>query len=154
MICVLIKWGWGGLSDNYFVLSALDPDQQGIGGSTSTDGFHYGQDAVIGIQRSTATGTTADVSPNSNNLTLNSITMSDTAVEPGTTVSITFNVTNNSADHYDGDIWLCVREDGEDYLMECESVIIPGGATQNVVISFTPTQAGSYTFVFCYIIKQ
>lgn len=146
-----INWGWGGLSDNYFVLSALDPDQQGIGGSTSTDGFHYGQDAVVGIQKSTASGTIADISPNANDLTLNSITLSDPAVEPHTSVNVTFNITNNSTDPYDGDIWLCLREGEDDYLIECESVVIPAGATQNVTISFTPTETGTYNFVFCYI---
>ena len=146
-----INWGWGGLSDNYFVLSALDPDQQGIGGSTSTDGFHYGQDAVIGIQKSTASGTTAPVSPNVIDLTLNSVTLSSSAVEPSTTVAVTFNVTNNSTDPYDGDIWLCLREDDTNYLLDCETTIIPAGATQDIVISYTPRQTGSYTFVFCYI---
>ncbi len=43
-----INWGWGGMSDGYFLLSALDPYQQGIGGSTS--GFNYDQDACIGVQ--------------------------------------------------------------------------------------------------------
>lgn len=146
-----INWGWGGMSDNYFVLSALDPDQQGIGGSTSTDGFHYGQDAVIGIQKSTASGTIANIDPNENNLILNSITLSETAVEPNTTVNITFNITNDGDDPYDGDIWLCLREDDDDYLMDLESVVIPGNTTQDVVIPYTPTQTGSYTFLMCYI---
>ena len=146
-----INWGWGGLSDNYFVLSALDPDQQGIGGSTSTDGFHYGQDAVIGIQKSTASGTIATVEPNANDLTLNSITLSDSTVEPQTTVTVTFNITNNSTDPYDGDIWLCLREGDEDYLIEGETVVIPGGATQDVVISYTPSSTGTYEFSFCFV---
>ena len=38
------NWGWAGMSDGYFALSALDPIQQGIGGSTS--GFNYMQDIV------------------------------------------------------------------------------------------------------------
>ena len=146
-----INWGWGGLSDNYFVLSALDPDQQGIGGSTSTDGFHYGQDAVVGIQKSTASGTPADIEPNANDLTLNSITLSENAVEPGTTVNVTFNITNNSSDPYDGDIWLCLRQEDDDYLIECESVVIPGETTQDVVVSYTPRQTGSYIFTYCFI---
>jgi hypothetical protein len=45
-----INWGWGGSSDGYFPLSVLNPDEQGIGGSSSLDGFSFGQDAVIGIQ--------------------------------------------------------------------------------------------------------
>ncbi len=36
-----INWGWGGMSDGYFRLTALDPDSQGIGGSTA--GYDYGQ---------------------------------------------------------------------------------------------------------------
>ena len=46
-----INWGWAGSSDGYFLLSALNPYEQGIGGSSSLDGFSFGQDAVIGIRR-------------------------------------------------------------------------------------------------------
>lgn len=42
-----INWGWSGLSNGYFLLSALDPADQGIGGSSS--GYNYKQDAVIKI---------------------------------------------------------------------------------------------------------
>ena len=46
-----INWGWGGSSDGYFQLSVLQPWEQGIGGSSTLDGFSFGQDAVIGIQK-------------------------------------------------------------------------------------------------------
>ena len=146
-----INWGWGGLSDNYFVLSALDPDQQGIGGSSSTDGFCYGQDAVVGIQKSTSSGTTADVDPNDNNLVLNSVTLSEPAVEPYTEVTITFNVTNAGNDPYDGDIWLSLREEGIDYLLDAEPVNIPAGATQDVAISYMPSYTGTFEFSFSFV---
>ena len=45
-----INWGWGGKSDGYFRLSLLNPYEQGIGGSSTLDGFSFSQDAVIGIQ--------------------------------------------------------------------------------------------------------
>lgn len=45
-----INWGWSGLCDGYYLLAALNPSEQGIGGSTTGDGFSYAQDAVIGIQ--------------------------------------------------------------------------------------------------------
>ena len=45
-----INWGWGGKSDGYYRLSLLNPYEQGIGGSSTLDGFSYSQDAVIGIQ--------------------------------------------------------------------------------------------------------
>lgn len=44
-----INWGWGGSSDGYFKLSALDPDALGIGGGTG--GFNFSQGAVINIQK-------------------------------------------------------------------------------------------------------
>ena len=46
-----INWGWAGSSDGYFQLSVLQPWEQGIGGSSTLDGFSFGQDAVIGIQK-------------------------------------------------------------------------------------------------------
>ena len=44
-----VNWGWGGQCDGYFLLSVLNPDNnEGIGASTSTDGYSYSQDALIG----------------------------------------------------------------------------------------------------------
>ena len=146
-----INWGWGGMSDNYFVLSALDPDQQGIGGSTSTDGFHYGQDAVIGIQKSTESGSSANIPANVVDLTVNNITLNRNHVEPNAMVNVTFNVTNNGTDPYDGDFWLVSREPDDDYFVELESVLLPAGATQDVVISYSPSETGTYTFMFGYV---
>ena len=46
-----VNWGWGGQCDNYFLLSILDPESNtGIGASSSTDGYSYGQLAYIGVQ--------------------------------------------------------------------------------------------------------
>lgn len=42
-----INWGWGGYSDGYFLLSALNPREQGIG--SSEGGYNSYQAAVIGI---------------------------------------------------------------------------------------------------------
>ena len=41
-----INWGWEGLSDGNFLLSVLDPDVQGTGGSDA--GYNLDQDALIG----------------------------------------------------------------------------------------------------------
>lgn len=49
-----VNWGWGGSSDGYFLLSILDPgSNSGIGASSSTDGYSFGQDANIGVQPNT-----------------------------------------------------------------------------------------------------
>lgn len=45
-----INWGWGGMCDGYYLLAVLDPDSQGIGGSTTGNGFTESQDIVIGLQ--------------------------------------------------------------------------------------------------------
>lgn len=41
------NWGWGGMSDGYFLLSALDPETQGIGGTDSAYSFEV--DAITRI---------------------------------------------------------------------------------------------------------
>ena len=43
------NWGWGGSSNGYFQISALDPSEQGIGGSTG--GYNGGQGIVTGLQK-------------------------------------------------------------------------------------------------------
>lgn len=144
-----INWGWSGTSDGYFVLSALDPDEQGIGGSSSDDGFNYGQDAVIGIQPSTGTGDIADITPNVVNLTLNSMTPSINPAYTNMPVDITLNITNNSTEDYDGDIWLGLKYSSDDYaLLEGSNFVIPAGETKDIVIPFTPTATGTYNLVF------
>lgn len=50
-----INWGWGGMSNGYFLLTALDPGQQGTGGSTG--GYNFNQDAITGIRPATAGST-------------------------------------------------------------------------------------------------
>ncbi len=50
-----INWGWGGISDGYFLLSALDPTSQGTGGSGDGSGFNADQDAVINIRKPSGT---------------------------------------------------------------------------------------------------
>ncbi len=42
-----INWGWGGLSDGYYLLSVMAPAMQGIGGSYA--GYNFSQDAIINI---------------------------------------------------------------------------------------------------------
>jgi hypothetical protein len=49
-----VNWGWGGGSNNYFLLSILDSgSNSGIGASSSTDGYSYDQAAIFGAQPNT-----------------------------------------------------------------------------------------------------
>ena len=46
------NWGWGGMSDGYFLLDALNPDSVGTGGGEG-GGYNSGQDIIIGVQPAT-----------------------------------------------------------------------------------------------------
>ena len=49
-----VNWGWNGSSNNYFLLSILDSNNNsGAGASTSTDGYSFNQDAIINAQPDT-----------------------------------------------------------------------------------------------------
>lgn len=43
------NWGWGGISDGYFLLTALNPPMQGIGGATS--GYNYDQAVIANVRK-------------------------------------------------------------------------------------------------------
>ena len=45
-----VNWGWSGRSDDYFLISVLNPKYQYTGGGAGSSGYSFGQQAVIGIQ--------------------------------------------------------------------------------------------------------
>lgn len=45
-----LNWGWGGMSDGYFTVGALDPSAMGAGGAASGLGFNYDQNATINLK--------------------------------------------------------------------------------------------------------
>lgn len=49
-----MNWGWGGMSDDYFVLSLANPNNQGAGGSQTNDAFQFDQSALFGVEPSNA----------------------------------------------------------------------------------------------------
>ena len=138
-----INWGWSGMCDSYFKLSALDPDEQGIGGSTSSEGYRLGQNAVVGVQLEGGTGTVLD-NPNIVNLTLNDVSADKTSISIGETAIVTFNMTNNSTDDYDGEIGFFFLHGDEGSLGDGKMIQIPAGATQDCAVEFVPAEAGTY----------
>ena len=44
------NWGWGGLSDGYFLLSALNPYDKGAGGGAPGEGFNIMQEVVLNMK--------------------------------------------------------------------------------------------------------
>ena len=137
-----INWGWGGKSDSYYKLSALNPYEQGIGGSSSKDGFHFGQGAVVGIQKNGGTGTVLEMAKNNCSLSLVSISANKTSAAIGEPIDVTLKVKNSGPDDYDGDLWLYVNNIG---LMGGKTFRISAGETKECVVSFTPnTYTGTY----------
>lgn len=83
-----VNWGWEGVSDGYFMLSALDPSTQGIGGSTG--GYHFYQEAIVGIEK---TKGTADIIP---------IVYSEEFMTSTTTTTRNASVTFGNGFYYEG----------------------------------------------------
>ena len=62
-----INWGWGGMSDGYFLLNALEPMSLGAGGGAGA--FNYSQTAYIGMQKPLADSHYVPVLAASSNMT-------------------------------------------------------------------------------------
>ncbi|MBP5258848.1 MAG: C10 family peptidase [Prevotella sp.] len=137
-----INWGWGGQSDGFFVLSVLNPQVQGIGGSVTISAYNFGQEAVVGIQKVGGTGTVTGT-PNDVNIKVNSVSVAESTIALGESVDVTVNVTNNSSDDYDGDVWVLV--DG--YPQIAKTFQIPSHQTMDCVISLTPDYTGTLTLI-------
>lgn len=48
-----VNWGWGGVCNGYYTLSLLNPDEQGIGGSHSDDGYNFMQAGILSVKKAT-----------------------------------------------------------------------------------------------------
>ena len=139
------NWGWGGTSDDYFKLSATNPYEQGIGGSSSNEGFIYQNGAVVGIQKKGETGTVLnDVSNYA--LIDNGVTFSDNPTQ-NQEVEMTLTIGNEGTDDFDGDIGGVVyyESSGEWIHLQyiyCHAFIPVGGGT--ATLKYTPPYAGNY----------
>lgn len=140
------NWGWGGSSDDYFKLSVTNPYEQGIGGSSSNEGFIYDQGAVVGIQKNGGTGTVLN-NAGDFDLVDNGVTFSASPTQYQE-VEVTLNIENNGPDDFDGDIGCEIyyesSEDNWQYVEDvyCHAIIPKGGGTATV--KFTPKNAGNY----------
>jgi hypothetical protein len=74
------NWGWGGMSNGYFLTSSLTPSSQGIGGNS--DGFNSKQGIVTRIMKAT-TGTDYNYS-----IYVDSISPINTTVALGSTLTV------------------------------------------------------------------
>ena len=145
-----INWGWNGSCDGFFALSALDPEDQGTGGSVSNSAYTTGHEAIVGIQKPEDSGTVLNVPEQTINLSCSNIDVTRHYIALGESVEITISVKNNATTAYDGEI-APLFTISKNYYTQVNSVgfgkmvNIPAGKTQDVVFNFTPTEATSYT---------
>ena len=55
-----VNWGWSGLANGYYLLSVLEPEEQGTGGN-SGGGFSLDQNAIISMMKPVEGSTYQDV---------------------------------------------------------------------------------------------
>lgn len=112
---VHVNWGWAGMSDGFFRLSALAPSATGTGGgSVTSGGFIYNQGMWLGLQRPTSTSI-----PCSFYIIHEANVVADKeTLLPGENLTLsTTNYYNASLD-FDGQIGLVVEtEDGNQYVL-------------------------------------
>lgn len=152
------NWGWGGSSDGYYKLSAVNPKDRGTGGGSTPAGYIWEQGAVIGIQKKGAGGTVSPLvsQKNDNNLTVNSISASATSVAKNASIDISFSITNNGTKDFDGDIALRIHpiSDTGNIIGDAKYFNIKVGETINGVIPFAPAKIpeGQYTISLSKIV--
>lgn len=105
-----VNWGWGGASNDYFLLSILDShNNSGSGATQSSDGYSFGQGAIFGIQPNTGI-----VPPTNTVLTTTGCDILDSAVvvRSGINQDFVFRIgiafNNHTQDAYELDLGLGV----------------------------------------------
>ena len=153
-----INWGWGGKSDGYYKLALMNPYSQGIGGSSSKDGYHFEQGAVIGIKLDGAPGEIMEIAKRElgdlkYDIELNSYTFSPTTGSAVTDneVTCTINVTNNGTATYDGDFVLYAQYDSKASRLAGKIAEVPAGETKDIVLKFTPKEAAVYKMSILFL---
>ena len=91
-----INWGWNGLSNGYFLLNVLNPEEQGTGSANGTYGYIFSQAAIVGIEPGNDGANTFELT--STNLTFSNYTTTRTASNFGFSVTVSnryYNYTSN-----------------------------------------------------------
>ncbi len=78
-----VNWGWGGLSDGYFRLQAMNPSAQSTGGSNGYGGYSLDHDAVIGVSSTEITsGESSSEEPAEENSFLTTVSLTASGDNP------------------------------------------------------------------------
>lgn len=150
-----INWGWGGKSNGYFLLSALNPGQQGIGGTTK--GYNKGTTFYVGLQPKSATSVRYP-----SQLAADSFTVSTTRLARNASFSTAaYHIQNYGMDHYTGTYGIALYDEDETdivALLKSSSFSLKSNyyRTSEVTTSGIkiPTSVAEGTYHLCLVYKD
>lgn len=147
---VHINWGWNGMSNGYFLLHALTPEKQGIGGFSG--GYNSGQGAIFGIRPNKGGSATIEI-------TAESIYIANGTYTAGSQVSTTVTTLSNAYwDNVQCKMgFILQQENGEKTIIESDSYSINGSSskgTVNIPLKLPETLAdGQYKLYLAHTIS-
>lgn len=136
-----INWGWKGLSDGYYQISLLNPEEQGTGGSAG--GFNLNNIMLTGVQKPVEG---SDYLP----YILETAELKSLAVN-GRTLSMAIQAINNGYDDYSGDIYIQIAN------AETADVVAEAKLFDNCTLKpsvYTKEYVRQYSFEFPASIKD
>jgi hypothetical protein len=107
-----MNWGWGGSSNGYFELSALNPSTLGIGGGSG--GYNNGQGMLTGIRPNAGTPSSAlvmELGYESFTVSVNAINIAD-----GTFDLLANNVRNTANKPFEGNFGVAIYSESDVYI--------------------------------------
>lgn len=143
-----MNWGWGGSSDGYFSINALNPGTLGSGGGSG--GYNSGQQAVIGVMPNTGVPTASLVMDDYVNI-------SSTSIFYGSAFSVSTAVGNTGATAFTGKFCAAAFNSAGTFVSYIDSTVVaslPAGYTTGTMtfnttglLSMLP---GTYTIGIFY----
>ena len=126
-----VNWGWGGLSDGYFLLSLLNPENQGAGGTSGSEGYTLKVSAVVGIKPAATAVSVHRLVSNSFSLVDGQTTLSRSSVSenfPSFKISNVFGNYITGSEDRKYEVGLALIKDGETLtVLPSESKDFPKG---------------------------
>lgn len=133
------NWGWGGNSDGYFNINALNPAALGTGGGSG--GFNSGHQAIIGVEPPSA-GTEVELKLNS------FVTVNPSTIYYGQAFTVSANFVNSGTNPFSGDYCAAVFDSESNFI---DYVQILSGYSLNAGYTYTNSldfqSSGSLSFL-------
>lgn len=139
-----INWGWNNGQDGYFRLSALKPEDEGIGGSTTGDGYRMWQDIGVGLAKPDFTASYPTGAATNPTLTVESVTPDNLTANQANDITITIQ-NESTTEAFHDNITVALMESETTILQNLAgtTVDIEPGKTKEITLSVTPTYIGT-----------